>query len=189
MSLLLVDMARNRRSVHLRPLKYAIRSAISRYRHKDALRIEGTLHNRLQELLAKHRPDIKVRLYRWQGTILYDVYWGGSFSVLVYLDGICFCGMSFDLIGKQLIISQIHGVGINRCRYRPMRRWWEVTLVRAAHDLGFRTLLIRADHAQCWPYATTEIRQRLVRRLDDPARALGMKTRGAYWIWEDVDNA
>jgi hypothetical protein len=70
-----------------------------------------------------------------------------------------------------------------------MRRWWEVTLVRAAHDLGFRTLLIRADHAQCWPYATTEIRQRLVRRLDDPARALGMKTRGAYWIWEDVDNA
>jgi hypothetical protein len=78
---------------------------------------------------------------------------------------------------------------LNRCRYRPMRRFWEVTLVRAAHDLGFRTLLIRADHANSWPHATTEIRQRLVRRMDDTARALGMKTRGAYWIWEDVDNA
>jgi hypothetical protein len=188
-TLLLVEMARNRRLVHLRPLKRVIKDTISRYRQKDALRIEDTLHKRLQELLAKQRPDIKVKLHRWQGTILYDVYWGGSFTVLVYLDGTCFCGMSFDLLGGYLIISQMHGVGLNRCRYRPMRRFWEVTLVRAAHDLGFRTLLIRADHAQCWPYATPEIRQRLVRRLDDPARALGMTTKGAYWVWnEDVDN-
>ena len=76
MNLSLVDMARNRRSVHLQPLKRVIKDAISRYRHKDALRIEDTLHNRLQELLAKHRPDIKVKLYRWQGTILHEVYWG-----------------------------------------------------------------------------------------------------------------
>ena len=183
-----VDIARNRRSVHLKSLKHLIKSAISRYRHKDALRIEDTLHNRLQELLTKHRPDIKVRLHRWQWTHLHDVHWGGSFTALVYLDGVCVCGMSFDLIGRYLIISQIHGVGLNRCRYRPMRRWWEVTLVRAAHDLGFRTLLIRADHANSWPHATTEIRKRLVRRMDDTAHALGMITRGAYWVWkEDVD--
>ena len=187
-TLLLVEMARNRRLVHLRPLKRVIKDTISRYRHKDALRIEDTLHKRLQELLAKQRPDIKVKLHRWQGTILYDVYWGGSFTVLVYLDGTCFCGMSFDLLGGYLIISQIHGVGLNRCRYRPMRRWWEVTLVRAAHDLGFRTRLIRADHAHSWPYVTPEIRQRLVRRLDATAHALGMTAKGAYWVWnEDVD--
>ena len=108
---------------------------------------------------------------------------GGSFTVLVYLDMICFCGMSFDLIGKHLIISQIHGVGISRCRYRPMRRFWEVTLVRAAHDLGFRTLLIRADYAISWPDATPELRERLVKRLDDTARALGLTSRGAYWVW------
>jgi hypothetical protein len=110
------------------------------------------------------------------------VLWGGSFTALVYLDTKCFCGMSFDLIGKHLIISQIHGVGINRCRYRPMRRFWELTLVRAAHDLGFRTLLIRADHAHSWPGATPELRERLVKRLDDTARALGMTSRGAYWV-------
>jgi hypothetical protein len=174
--------------ISLRPLKRVLKTAMSRYRYKDALRIEDTLYNRLQELLAKHHPDIKVKLHRWQGTILHDVYWGGSFSVLVYLDGTCCCGMSFDLIGRYLIISQIHGVGLNQCRYRPMRRWWEVTLVRAAHDLGFRTLLIRADHANSWPNATTEIRQRLVRRLDATAQALGMTTRGAYWVWnEEVD--
>ena len=91
--------------------------------------------------------------------------------------------MSFDLAGKHLIISQIHGVHLNQCRYRPMRRYWEVTLVRAAHDLGFRTLLIRADHAQSWPFAAAEVRERLVKRLDDTARALGLISRGAYWVW------
>jgi hypothetical protein len=65
-----------------------------------------------------------------------------------------------------------------------MRRFWEVTLVRAAHDLGFRTLLIRADHAGSWPFATAEVRERLVKRLDDTARALGLTSRGAYWVWE-----
>jgi hypothetical protein len=167
-----------------RQLKPVIKDAISRYRHKDALRIEDTLHNRLQKLLAKHHPDIKVTLHRWQWTHLHGVHWGGSFTVLVYLDTICFCGMSFDLIGKHLIISQIHGVGLNRCRYRPMRRFWEVTLVRAAHDLGFQTLLIRAAHANSWPHATAEVRERLVKRLDDTARALGLTSRGAYWVWE-----
>ena len=184
-TLSLVNIARNRRSVHLKPFKHAIKSAISRYRHKDALRIEDALRNRLQELLAKPGPDIKVELHRWQGTKLYGVYWAGSFTALVYLDGTCFCGMSFDLIGNQLIISQIHGVGLNRCRYRPMRRFWEITLVRAAHDLGFRTLLIRADHAESWPHATPELRERLVRRMDDTARALGMITTSAYWVWEE----
>ena len=91
--------------------------------------------------------------------------------------------MSFDLIGKYFIISQIHGVGLNRCRYRPMRRLWEITLVRAAHELGFRTLLIRADHAISWPDATPEVRGRLVKRLDNTARALGLTSRGAYWVW------
>jgi hypothetical protein len=95
-TLSLVGIARKRRSVHLKSLKHAIKSAISRYRHKDAMRIEDTLHSRLQELLAKHRPDIKVELHRWQWTLLHDVRWGGSFSALVYLDGTCFCGMSFD---------------------------------------------------------------------------------------------
>jgi hypothetical protein len=95
--------------------------------------------------------------------------------------------MSFDLIGKHLIISQIHGVGLNRCRYRPMRRFWERTLVRAAHDLGFRTLLIRADHAKSWPDGTPEVRERLVKRLDDTARALGLTSRGAYWVWGKSD--
>ena len=161
-----------------------IKGAMSRYRHKDALRIEETLHNRLQELLAKYHPDITVELHRLQWTSMYNVCWGGSFTVLVYLDTVCYCGMSFDLIGRNLIITQIHGVGINRCRYRPMRRCWEVTLVRAAHDLGFRTLLIRADHAGSWPFATAEVRERLVKRLDDTARALGLTSRGAYWVWE-----
>jgi hypothetical protein len=156
---------------------------MSRYRHKDALRIEDTLHNRLQKLLAKHHPVITVKLHRWQGRRLHGVLWGGPFAVLVYLDTNCFCGMSFDLIGKHLIISQIHGVGLNRCRYRPMRRFWEITLVRAAHDLGFRTLLIRADHATSWPDATPEVRERLVKRLDDTARALGLTSRGAFWVW------
>jgi hypothetical protein len=164
-------------------LKRVIKDAISRYRHEDALRIEDTLHNRLQKLLAKHHPDIKVTLHRWQWTHLHGVHWGGSFTVLVYLDTICYCGMSFDLIGRNLIINQIHGVHINRCRYRPMRRFWEVTLVRAAHDLGFRTLLIRADHANSWPHVTAEVRDRLVKRLDDTARALGLTSRGAYWVW------
>jgi hypothetical protein len=92
--------------------------------------------------------------------------------------------MSFDLIGKRLIISQIHGVDTNQCRYRPMRRFWEVTLVRAAHDLGFRTWLIRADHAASWSHATAEVRERLVKRLDDTARALGLTAKGAYWVWD-----
>jgi hypothetical protein len=166
-----------------RQLKRIIRDGMSRYQHKHALRIEDTLRNRLQQLLAKHHPDITVKLHRGLWTRLHGVSWGGSFRVLVYLDTICFCGMSFDLIGKHLIISQIHGVGINRCRYRPMRRFWEVTLVRAAHDLGFRTLLIRADHALSWPGATPELRERLVKRLDDTARALGMTSRGAFWVW------
>jgi hypothetical protein len=165
-------------------LKCVIKDAISRYRHKDALRIEETLHNRLQKLLAKHHPDITVKLHRWQWTHLHGVLWGGSFTVLVYLDTICFCGMSFDLIGKKLIITQIHGVHLNQCRYRPMRRFWEITLVRAAHDLGYRTLLIRADHANSWPRVTAEVRERLVKRLDDTARALGLTSRGAYWVWD-----
>jgi hypothetical protein len=164
-------------------LKCLIKGAMSRHRHNDALRIEDTLHNRLQGLLAKHHPDITVKLHRWQWRCLHGVLWGGSFTALVYLNGDCFCGMSFDLIGSNLVISQIHGVHLNRCRYRPMRRFWEVTLVRAAHGLGFRTLLIRADHAISWPDATPEVRDRLVKRLDDTARALGLSARGAYWIW------
>jgi hypothetical protein len=48
---------------------------------------------------------------------------------------------------------------------------------------GFRTLLIRADHAISWPDATPEVRERLVKRLDDTARALGLTSRGAYWVW------
>ena len=164
-------------------LKCVIKDAISRYRHKDALRIEETLHNRLQKLLAKHHPDIIVQLHRWQWTHWHGVCWGGSFVVLVYLDNICFCGMSFDLIGRCLIITQIHGVHLNQCCYRPMRRYWEITLVRAAHDLGYRTLLIRANHANSWPHAPSEVRERLVKRLDDTARALGLTSRGAYWVW------
>jgi hypothetical protein len=64
-----------------------------------------------------------------------------------------------------------------------MRRFWEITLVRAAHDLGYRTWLIRANHANSWPRATAEVRERLVKRLDDTARALGLTSRGAYWVW------
>jgi hypothetical protein len=156
---------------------------MSRYRHKDALRIEDTLRNRLQKLLAKHHPDITVKLHRWQWTHLHGVCWGGSFTALVYLDTICFCGMSFDLIGKNIRITQIHGVHLNECRYRPIRRYWEMTLIRAAHDLGYRTWLIRAEHALSWPFATDEVRERLVKRLDEPARALGLTSKGAYWIW------
>jgi hypothetical protein len=169
-------------------LKCLLKGAMSRHRHKDALRVEGTLHNRLQELLAQHGPDIRVKLHRWQWTWLHDVIWGGSFTVLAYLDGDCSCGMSFDLIGRKLIVTQIHGVGLNRCRYRPMRRHWEVTLVRAAHDLGFTTLLVRADHAISWPDATPEVRARLVKRLDDTARALGLISKGAYWVWNNEDS-
>ena len=117
------------------------------------------------------------------GSRLHGVWWGGSFTALIYLDRVCYCGLSIDLIGRNLIITQIHGVHLNRCRYRPMRRFWEVTLVRAAHDLGFRTLIIRAAHANSWPHATAEVRERLVKRLDDTARALGLTSRGAYWVW------
>jgi len=145
----------------------------------------------LEKLLAKQPPLITGKLHWWrQGTGFDGVKWGGPFTVLVYLDTNCFCGMSFDLIGKYFIISQIHGVGLNRCRYRPMRRFWEITLVRAAHDLGFRTLLIRADHANSWPDVTPEVRERLVKRLDDTARALGLISRGAYWVWgKEEDDA
>jgi hypothetical protein len=168
----------------LKRLNRVIKGAVALYRHKDALLIEDTLRHRLQELLAKHHPEIRVELRRWQWTHLYNVCWGGSFSALVYLDGSCYCGMSFDLIGKNLIISQIHGVHLNRCRYRPMRRFWEVTLVRAAHDLGYRTLLIRASHAISWEFGTPAVRERLIKRLDEPARALGMVAKGGYWVWE-----
>jgi len=47
-------------------LERVIKDAISRYRHKDALRIEDTLHNRLQELLARHQPVITVKLHRFK---------------------------------------------------------------------------------------------------------------------------
>src|SRR5215469_14802391 len=74
-------------------LKRVIRDGMSRYRHKDALRIEDTLHNRLQKLLAKHHPVITVKLHRWrQWTRLHGVSWGGPFTALVYLDTNCFCG-------------------------------------------------------------------------------------------------
>ena len=144
-TLLLVEMARNRRLVHLRPLKRVIKDTISRYRHKDALRIEDTLHKRLQELLAKQRPDIKVKLHRWQGTILYDVYWGGSFTVLVYLDGTCFCGMSFDLLGGYLIISQM------------LRSTVAAKPTRALRNIGCSPFLVT--------YADTLIRPVLIRSL------------------------
>jgi hypothetical protein len=103
----------------------------------------------------------------------------------VYLDGNCYCGISFGLIGNDLRINQLHGVrGLNLCPYTPMRHNWERTLVEAAHDLGFRILLIRAEHANSWRTASPELRERLRKRMDGSARTLGLRPMGAHWVWE-----
>jgi hypothetical protein len=163
-------------------MRHGFKSVLSRLRHRDALPIKDALLRQLDTLLGHH--DLAVELHRWQWTIMHDVRWGGSFTVMIYQNGECLCGMSFDLVGIYLVISQIHGVKIHRCRLRPMRRFWQVTLVRAAHDLGYKTLLIRAERSNSWPHATPEIRERLVKHLDCTACALGLKAWGSYWIWE-----
>jgi hypothetical protein len=61
-----------------------------------------------------------------------------------------------------------------------MRRNWERTLVEAAHDLGFRILLIRVEHANSWRTASPELRK----RMDGTARTLGLRPMGAHWVWE-----
>jgi hypothetical protein len=171
----------------LKRLRRIVKGTISLWRLRDALRIETTLRNRLQEMLTpKYQPEIEVNLHRWEWRRFHDVCWGGSFTALVYLDKVCFCGMSFDLIGGQLIITQIHGVHLNRCRFRPIRRYWEAIMVRAAHDLGYKTMLIKAEHANSWPHATQEVRDRLIKRLDDTAKLLGLISEGRYWAWNQT---
>ena len=84
--------------------------------------------------------------------------------------------MSFDPICNDLRINQLHGV--RDCPYAPMRRNWERTLVEAAHDLGFRILLIRAEHANSWRTASPELRK----RMDGTARTLGLRPMGALGL-------
>ena len=71
-----------------------------------------------------------------------------------------------------------------------MRRNWERTLVEAAHDLGFRIPLIRAEHANSWRTASAELRERLRKRMDGAGRTLGLRwnARGCR-PWIKVDHA
>ena len=71
-----------------------------------------------------------------------------------------------------------------------MRRNWERTLVEAAHDLGFRILLVRAEHANSRRTASPELRERLHRRMDGTGRTLGLRwnARGCR-PWIKVDHA
>jgi hypothetical protein len=160
-----------------------IKGTISLWRLRDAIQIKTTLRDRIQETLTpKYQPEIEVNLRRWEWRNFEGVCWGGSFIALIYLDKVCFCGMSFDLIGRRLIVSQIHGVHLNRCRFRPIRRYWEAIMVRAACDLGYKTMLIKAEHSNSWPFACQEVRERLVKRLDDTAKSLGFMSEGRYWV-------
>ena len=166
-------------------LRNAISGAISKSRAAEARAIEKALHNRVAQLLVGYHPIIRIELHRWHWQTLHSVMWTGPFSALVYLDGNCYCGMSFDLIGDDLRINQLHGVrGLNLCPYIPMRRNWGRTLVEAAHDLGFRILLVRAEHTNSWRTASPELRKRLGKRMDGTARTLGLRPMGAHWVWE-----
>jgi hypothetical protein len=71
-----------------------------------------------------------------------------------------------------------------------MRRNWERTLVETAHDLGFRILLVRAEHANSRRTPSPELRERLRKRMDGAGRTLGLRwnARGCR-PWIKVDHA
>ena len=82
-------------------------SVLSRTRYRDigikmrcGLKIPCTIA--CKNCWPRHQPVIPVKLHRfkWVGRDCMACGGAALFTALIYLDTVCYCGLSFDLIGR-----------------------------------------------------------------------------------------